>query len=544
MHIDPGSIDPVAHALARRCALGDVLTRSAQTFTDRTALADASGASTYAELEAEANRLAHGLADLGIRAEEPVAILSPNCRHFVAASFGVVKAGMVMMPVNLLAGTVSIAHAFNDSGARCAIVHPSQADLVHALAAEIPGVEVLVVISDDRAVVADIGSRVPHAKVVGWQDALGGSDLPPELPIGDRQIAQCLYTSGTTSAPKGVLTSHLAVTVASITNALIFRHRWGTDHSIVTQVLPLFHTAGFNSVLLSAVAAGGTVHLLERYDPEVLAHTVARTRSTHFTGLPLMLEEMAAVARRDGLDISSLEMVVYAMAPMSETARASVEQTVPDAFLVLGSGMTECTPTTVLQWPELSPDKAASWGYPSPSTDNRIAEPGTGTLLPDGEDGEIVYRGPSVMEGYWNNPDANAEAFAGGYLHSGDLGRLDSEHVLWFSDRVKDIIKTGGENVSSLLVERAVSEHPWVAEVACVGIPDPKWGEKVAVVVVPSDTAPADDAEVTSSIEEFAAERLSPSERPRLVTLTAALPRTATGKIRKVELRREVTSER
>lgn len=541
MHIDPASIDPTAHALARRCSLGDVLTRSAQTFTDRPAVADSTGTWSYAQLESEANRLAHGLDALGIDAEEPVAILAPNGRHFVAASFAVVKAGMVMMPVNLLAGDVNISHAFNDSGARCAIVHPSQAGMLGTLAENLRGVEVLVVMSDESSEIAGVASRLPHAATVGWSRALGTSDVPPEIPIGDRQIAQCLYTSGTTSAPKGVLTSHLAVTVAAITNALIFRHRWGADHSVVTQVLPLFHTAGFNSVLLSALASGGTVHLLEEYDPEALAHTVARTRSTHFTGLPLMLQEMAAVARRDGLDISSLEMVVYAMAPMSETARAEVEATVPNAHLVLGSGMTECTPTTVLQWPELSPDRAGSWGYPSPSTDNRIAEPGTGTLLQDGEDGEIVYRGPSVMEGYWNNPRANAEAFAGGYLHSGDLGRLDPDHVLWFSDRVKDIIKTGGENVSSLLVERVVSDHPWVAEVACVGVPDPRWGETVAVVVVPTPDAPGDGALVAESVETFAAERLSSSHRPRQTILAPSLPRTATGKIRKVELRSMVT---
>src|SRR5699024_3496470 len=211
--------------------------------------------------------------------------------------------------------------------------------------------------------------------------------------------------------------------------------------------------------------------------------TVARVRATHLVALPLMLEALADGADRD-LDLSSVRVALYAMAPMSDELRERLQSALPDADIVLGSGMSECTPATVMQWPELNPDKSASWGYGTPATENRICEPGGPELLPADTDGELAYRGPTVMEGYWNNPDANAAAFVGGHLHSGDLGRIDADGVVWFTDRVKDIVKSGGENVSSLHVERVLLDHPHVAEVACVGRPDPTWGESVVAVVV------------------------------------------------------------
>src|SRR5699024_7428208 len=220
----------------------------------------------------------------------------------------------------------------------------------------------------------------------------------------------------------------------------------------------------------------------------------------------------------------------------SDELRERLQSALPDADIVLGSGMSECTPATVMQWPELNPDKSASWGYGTPATENRICDPGGPELLPADTDGELAYRGPTVMEGYWNNPDANAAAFVGGHLHSGDLGRIDADGVVWFTDRVKDIVKSGGENVSSLHVERVLLDHPHVAEVACVGRPDPTWGESVVAVVVAAEGAPADD-ELRDSVLEFGAARLTAAQRPRGVVLVGAIPRTATGKLRQEDLR-------
>ncbi|EFV92640.1 AMP-dependent synthetase and ligase [Dietzia cinnamea P4] len=532
MRLDPAGIDPTDHALARRCSVGDIPTRAAATFSHRTALTDDAGAWTYRELESFSNRFAHGLAAHGIREYEPVAILSTNCREFVATYFGTAKAGMVSLPVNLLSGLENIAHALTDSGTRILVVHGSLVELVLGATAAIPGVETLVVVGG----VPDGLEAAPDGPtLIGWDDLLADDDSNPDTVIADRQVVQCLYSSGTTSRPKGVLTSHLAVTVAALGNGAVFGLNWGAEPSVTVCPLPLFHTAGLNGVLLSAITMGATVHLLPGFDPVGYADTVARVRATHLVGLPLMLEALADGTDR-GLDLTSVRFLLYAMAPMSEEMRRRLETALPDARMVLASGMSECTPATVMQWPELGPDKSDSWGYPTPIAENRIAEPGSDELLPPGTDGEIVYRGPTVMEGYWNNPQANAEAFVGGRLHSGDLGRIDDEGVVWFADRVKDIVKSGGENVSSLHVERVLMDHPHVAEVACVGRPDPTWGELVVAVVVPAEGAPGVD-ELKASVREFGAERLPSSHRPRDVVVVDSIPRTATGKIRKVELR-------
>lgn len=540
MQLDPTGIDPTEHALARRCSVGDVLSRAADTFGDRTALVDAGGSWSYARLESEANRLARGLADLGVAKHEPVAIASVNCREFVASYFGVAKAGMVAMPVNLLAGAENIVHSLVDSGTRTLVAHADLVPLLEPALAMVPAIDTVVVFGGDTDSLPDGPDGV---RVLSWDDALSDDPSDPGVVIADRQIVQCLYSSGTTSRPKGVLTSHLSVTMAGLSNAAMFSMGWGATAGVSTLVLPLFHTAALNGVLISGLTVGGTVHLLPGYDPEQFARTVAESRSTHLIGLPMMFEALVDTAEAEGLDLSAIEHVLYAMAPMTDSQFERIRAALPGVTLVLGSGMSECTPATVMQWAEDAPAKKDAWGHPSPSTANVIVEPGTGTAVPTGVDGELAYRGPVVMEGYWNNPEANAEAFRGGYLHSGDLGHLDDEHVVWFADRVKDIVKSGGENVSSLHVERVLADHPWVAEAACIGRPDPRWGEQVVAVVVPAEghggSGGADDEALREAVLAHGAEHLAPAQRPREVIVVEELPKTATGKIRKVELRRK-----
>ena len=535
MKLDLSGIDPSAHALARRCSVGDIPTRGAQTFGPRAALIDDDGTWSYAELESVSNRFARGLQELGIEETEPVAIFSTNSREFVAAAFAAAKAGMVALPVNLLAGSENILHALTDSRTRVLVVHASLLPLIAQGLALAPAIEHVVVTHVPEGQAMDPIDGSP-AELHRFENVLSFDDGGLDTIITDRQIVQCLYSSGTTSRPKGVLTSHLTVSFAGLTNAVLFGGSWGAKGASTVLALPLFHTAGLNGVLMSYLSVGGSVRLLPGFDPATFVAAIGEVEANMVLALPMMLEAAVAEAESSGASLSSLEHVVYAMAPMSEATYARLSAAMPEADIVLGSGMSECTPATVLQWPEDYPDKAGAWGHPSPSTFHAITTPGGPEILGADTDGELSYRGPTVMEGYWNNPEANAEVFAGGFMHSGDLGRIDSDGVVWFADRVKDVVKSGGENVSSLQVERTLADHPHIAEVAVIGRADEKWGEQVVAIVVPGADAP-DGRDLVASILDFGAQRLSTSQRPREVHIVAELPKTATGKIRKVELR-------
>ena len=259
MHLDLTGIDPTDHALARRCSVGDIPTRAAATFADRAAVTDDSGSWTYRELESMSNRLAHGLVELGVAEQEPVAILSTNCREFVATYFGTAKAGMVSLPINLLSGPENIVHALSDSGTRVLVVHSALAELALGAVAAVPAIDHVVVVGG----VPDGLATAPEGPALhGWDDVLSGDDSNPDTVIGDRQVVQCLYSSGTTSRPKGVLTSHLAVTMAGLSNGAIFGMPWGATGAVTVLPLPLFHTAGLNGVLLAGITMGVHIHLL------------------------------------------------------------------------------------------------------------------------------------------------------------------------------------------------------------------------------------------------------------------------------------------
>jgi acyl-CoA synthetase (AMP-forming)/AMP-acid ligase II len=297
-------------------------------------------------------------------------------------------------------------------------------------------------------------------------------------------------------------------------------------------VLPLFHVTGLDALVLPVLATGGTVLLYQGFDAAVIAGAIEQYQATHLVFIPTMWEAMLTQLEREPVDTRSVEIGLYAMSPMSLERLDAMRAAFPNADILLASGMTETTPASEVQWPAHQRAKHGSWGSPSITTDVRIMD-SDGTLLGPGEEGEIVYRTPQLMSQYWQNPAANREAFAHGWFHSGDIGYVDEDGVVWFTDRLKDIVKTGGENVSSLEVEQVILQHPGVLECAVVGRPHERWGEAVIACVVPVDGVVLAEAEVIAHCKQ----RLAGYKVPKRVDFHNSLPHTATGKVEKHKLR-------
>lgn len=524
-----GGVDPLTANLVQRVCIGDLSTRAAQQFPERLAVVDGDDELTYVELEKRSNAVADGLRGLGVGRGDVVAMLLPNCWEFLATYFGCAKIGAICMPMNVGLTADDIAYQLNDAIPAVAVVDASYLHLLDAaLAVSHPSPPPMIVLSRADVTLYGRGSR----EMVSFGELAAGSLAPVEVIVDDRDIVQCMYTSGTSSRPKAVLTSHVAVMLAALSTCVQFRHARGDEHSVFPIVLPLFHVTALDCLTLPVLLTGGTVVLHRGFDPLALKKDLATRAVTHLMLLPIMWGQLIEAANTGWSGCESVRMAIYALAPMNEKRLAEVRAIFPNADVVLGSGQTEFTPPSVMQWPSHQWNKFASWGAAVITTDVRIM--GTnGELFPRGQEGEIVYRGPQAMQGYGNNQAANTAAFADGWFHSGDVGYLDEDGVVWFTDRIKDIVKSGGENVSSVEVERVLLGHPDVDDCAVVGLPDARWGEVVTAVVVPAPGKSFDDI----AIRSYAKNHLAGYKVPKRVVVVDDLPKTSTGKVQKEQLR-------
>ncbi|RDI18443.1 acyl-CoA synthetase (AMP-forming)/AMP-acid ligase II [Rhodococcus sp. AG1013] len=526
-------IDSLELNLAARVCVGDALTRVARVLGSREAVIDRGRPVTYRELDDAAEALGRAFLDAGIERQQPVAMLMADGWKLLATYFACAKSALVAMPVSIALTAEDIEWILRDAGAAVVVADAAFVPLLEAALPRLDSVRTVVVVD---AAVDEIAGRA----VQRWETLVDrGADGRLEVIVEDRDLVQCLYTSGTTSHPKGVLTSHVSVMVAGLTNALMQGSSWGNSPSTLLNVLPLFHTTGLNTLVLPMLMTGGRVVLPGRFDPAVVLDAIEKHDVTHAMLLPIMWKALVDVNAAAPRNLESVRLCIYAMAQMPAEVLDRVDAAFPNAAVILGSGQTEVVPATALQWPEHRTTKPGSWGPPVPTVEVAIMD-ADGTLLASGETGEIVYRGPHVCSGYWNNMEANTKAFAHGWFHSGDIGHIDEEGVVWFTDRLKDIIKSGGENVSSIEVERVVANVPGVLECSVIGVPDERWGEAVCVAVVPVPDTGEDGLE--ARILDHARQQLAGFQVPKRVIVVEALPKTATGKTRKHELRTAVQS--
>jgi acyl-CoA synthetase (AMP-forming)/AMP-acid ligase II len=514
----------LADNLIHRVNVGDSLTRSAARFPDRPAIVDGERTFSYAELNSWVNRVANGLAGLGYVRGDALALASGNSAEFLATYYACAKLGVVCVPVNLGWRSDEVAYVLDHSGARGIVVETQLVEAMQPAVEHVPAVRDVVVAPGTAPDSVSEGSLTFAALATS-------SDAEPACYVADRDPITYLYTSGTTSAPKGVVGNHTAIYLESMTMALEARF---SEQDRFVAMMPMFHTAQLNCHCSSAVMVGACLYVERGFDAARLLATIESERITQIFGLPMMYRAMLEHPDIDKRDLSSLRRALYAMAPMPEAQlRQCLEVFGCDFYLLFGQ--TEMSPTATLFRPEHQLTHNGAAGTPVANVQVAIMAP-DGVLLPTGDEGEIVYRGPHTMTEYLKNPEATEAAFAHGWFHSGDVGAFDDDGLLWFRDRTKDVIKTGGENVASIEVEKAIyAADPDVAEVAVVGLPHERWSEAITAVVVPKEGASIDPDALIAKVKTI----LDPYKAPKSVIVLPALPRTSTGKIQKNVVRDE-----
>jgi long-chain acyl-CoA synthetase len=521
----------LARNLIGRINIGDSLTRSAAARPGQLAVVDGGRRWTYAEFNALVNQIAHGLAARGYATGDALGLASGNSAEFLAVYYACAKLGLACVPVNLGWRPDEVAYVLEHSRARGIVVESQLVAPMSDAIAKVSGVAD-VIVAPGLAQAYEPAPADRNWTTLG--SLVAGNRSEPECFVDDRDALSYLYTSGTTSFPKGVVGTHVAIYLESMSSAL--DSGWQASDRFAAM-MPMFHTAQLNAFCTPAIMVGATIHIQRKFDPETLMDLIEREQITQVFGLPMMFRAMLDNASFGNHDFSSLKRAVYAMAPMPDDLIRSCLDGFGCDFALL-FGQTEMSPVTTLFRPEHQLSHIGAVGTPITGVQVAIMGP-DGALLPPGEQGEIVYRGPSTMSEYLRNADATGAAFAHGWFHSGDVGRFGDDGVLWFADRYKDVIKTGGENVASIEVEKAVyAADPGIAEAVAVGLPHERWGEAITAVVVPQPGAAIDAAALLGALRQ----RLDGYKVPKAVIVVDALPKTSTGKIQKNIVRSEHAS--
>ena len=513
--------------------LSSVLEHSARLVPDRIAITCGGRHITYAELNARATRVAAGLASIGIVPGDRVLLSCPNVPWFPIAYFGILKAGTIVVPINVLLKPREIAYHLRDCGARATLAFEGTAELPIArmarAACDEAGCRSLIVMPLDPARPPEIDAT----SILALMNNDVAGFVPPTREITDTAVI--LYTSGTTGQPKGAELTHANM----VTNAMVSFDMFTPALELANQsaaliTLPLFHSTGQTCQMNAGLYGGMRLVLHHRFDPASVLESFASERIAVWVGVPTMYWALLQYARSTSADLSSmaasLRLCVSGGAPMPLEVLRGFEAAFNTRVLE-GYGLSETSP--VLAFNQLHrPSKPGTVGLPIFGVEIRCVDE-EDRPVPRGVRGEVVARGPNVMKGYYGRPAETAEALRGGWFHTGDIGILDDEGYLAIVDRKKDMILRGGFNVYPREIEEVLMTHPGVALCAVVGVPDERLGEEIKAFVVPRPSTSVTEAELVA----WAREQLAAYKYPRHVEFRDALPTNATGKILKRELR-------
>ncbi|EFK07852.1 AMP-binding enzyme [delta proteobacterium NaphS2] len=503
--------------------VGYLLTNSARKFSDRLAVICDEGRCTFKTFDQRTDRLASAMCKTGLEKGDRVAILFFNGIHFAETYFAAVKAGLVATPINHRLAVPEILYLINNSRSKIFFYDP-------AFEAPINGV---------RTQMQEVRWFVsPHSEISSMSKdyeafaALGDDAFSSRPHLGEEAPCQLMYTSGTTGRPKGAVLTHGNI-LCNLFNTISGRDDQPGERAVI--VGPLFHTAALNNHFTIQVALGGTSILVRKFEPALLLETIQRERATVMSGAPALYNMLISHPNAKAFDVSSITKCTAGADKLPMETKQRIMDFFPNIQGVYDVyGCTEASPCITILKAGDSMRKDMSVGKPLPFLDACVVDEND-TPLPPGKVGEIVCRGENVMKGYHEDPEATRTALRNGWLHTGDLARMDDEGFFYIVDRKKDMIVSGGENIYPREIENVLIRHPAIAEVAVVGIPDPDWGESVRAFVVPEAGRHVDE----QGVIDFCRQSLAGYKKPRSVIFVQSIPQNALGKALKRVLKKK-----
>lgn len=505
--------------------LGAVVRAQARQRGQQTAYTFEERATSYAEFDRHTNQVANGLIAAGLRPGARIAYLGKNTDYYFEILFGAAKAGVVAAPVNWRLAPPEIVYILNDSGAEMLFVGGEFVDLVRRIAPELSHV---------RRIVAVEGGAPEWTDYSNWRNAQEASD--PNVPVSPGDVALQLYTSGTTGRPKGAMIKHAGILGLrqAAGDDMPEWNRWSED-DVALIAMPIFHIGG-SGFGMQTLINGAKGVIAREFDPNRVLDFIAQDRITKIFMVPAAMQIVVRHPKAREVDYSCIKYILYGASPIPLELLRECMAVFGCGFAQM-YGMTETTGTIVVLPPEdhdpAGNPRMRSAGKPLAGVEIAILDD-AGNRLPPGQVGEIATRSVANMAGYWNLAEATAKTIdEEGWLRTGDAGYVDEDGYVYIHDRVKDMIISGGENIYPAEVENAIFGHPDVADVAVIGVPDPKWGEAVKAIVVkrPGHEPRADD------IIAYARERIAAYKAPKSIDFIEALPRNPSGKILRRELR-------
>ncbi|MDN4615068.1 long-chain-fatty-acid--CoA ligase [Leifsonia sp. F6_8S_P_1B] len=544
----PADVDVPAGSLAH------LIDESVRTYGKHVALEFFGATTTYAELGDQIARVAEGLRRRGVRKGDRVALVLPNCPQHVVAFYAALRLGAVVVEHNPLYTPRELRHQFEDHGATVAIVWDKVAATVQELPADL-GVSTIVSVDLTRAMPASkrLALKLPvpaarkardqlTAKVSGtirWEELTASrrlKDSSPRPETGDLALIQ--YTSGTTGQPKGAMLSHGNLTV-NAAQARAWVPTIARGSSVVYAVLPLFHAYGLTLCLTFAMSMGARLVLFPKFDPDLVLDVVKKHPATFLPAVPPIYERLVQAAEKRKVSLSGIDIAISGAMSLPQSIVDLWEERT-GGYLVEGYGLSECSPVLMAN-PVGATRKPGTVGLPLPSTELRVADPDDPSVdRAFGEEGELLARGPQVFSGYWRRTDETSKVLtADGWFRTGDIVTMDEDGFVRIVDRIKELIVTGGFNVSPTEVEDALRSYEGIADVAVVGLPHRRGGEDVVAAVVMEPGASFDE----EAIRAYARDCLTPYKVPKHVIPVEELPRSIVGKVIRRKVRDQLLAQ-